>query len=262
MKRSFMQLLSTSHQAGFTLVEILTVLTVLSILVGLVLTTLYSMYDSNISALHIANQSTDTRTALRVLEDDVNIASSFQAKVASPTSPQGASNDTSEWSFKGSGASSRVLISQAYATTSSDSGRALVYTDTSGCGSPSLTDAAKYTRIYFVSGTTLYRRTVLPTNTCAPGPFQKATCAAGQTAPICQGVDAVILRDVSSFSIAYYTDADDATPVDVYNEPNDAVATSQVAASTTIVVAIETTKTISGMIHTYQGSIRINKFNQ
>lgn len=256
--------MSTKHpQAGLTIIELIVVLSVLGTLIIFIFTTLYDIYQFSVSALQISTQTTDNRTALRSIEDNLTLAKGYLAKVSSPTTPQGSNNDSSDWDFKGSGSTSRVLISQSYATTTatSDSARALVYDNSGGCGNPSVSALAKNTNIYFVRSQTLYRRTIVPTSTCPPGPFQKSTCTAGQVASVCQASDAVLLTDVTSFVPQYYANSTDASPVDVYNEPSDAVASAQIAASKAITVTVQTSKSINGIINTYQSSIRINKFN-
>lgn len=251
------------RQHGFTVVEILVVLTVLSTVILLVFTTLYNLYLSNVSGLLTSTQTTNTRTALRSIEDSLTLATGYLTKASSITSPQGPNNDAADWDFKGTNASNRVLISQSYATTaaSTDSNRALVYNNSSGCGSPSTASLVKNTHIYFVRNQTLYRRTIVPTNTCPPGAFQKSTCAVGQSGSVCQATDAVLLTNVSSFVPQYYTNSTDASAIDIYNEPNDAIASAQVAGSKAITITLQTTQSINGIMNTYQGSIRINKFN-
>lgn len=250
------------RQYGITLTEIIIVVTVLSTIAILVFTTFYDMYLSNISSLQTSTQTTDTRTALRSIEDSLTLATDYAAKVSPVTSPQGPNNDASDWDFKGTDSSHRVLISKSYATTAatSDNNRALVY-HTGGCGNPDTASLAKNTYIYFVRNQTLYRRTITPTGTCSPGPFQKSTCAPGQSGSVCQASDAVLLTNVTSFVPEYYVNSTDASPIDVYNEPNDAVASAQIAASKAITVTVQTTQSINGIMNTYQSSIRINKFN-
>lgn len=251
-------------QSGLTIVELIVVLSILGTLILFVFTTLYDIYQSNVAALQTSTQTTNNRTALHAIEDDLSLATGYLSTVSSPTTPQGSNNDASSWGFKGSGATSRVLISQSYATTdaSTSSSRALVYYSSGGCGNPDTSALAQNTYIYFVRNQTLYRRTIIPTSTCPPGPFQKSTCTAGQAATICQAGDAVLLENVTSFVPQYFANTTDATPIDVYNEPSDAVASAQIAASKAVTITLQTSQRINGIMNTYQSSIRVNKFNQ
>lgn len=258
---------SSTKQRGFTIVELIMVITVMGILISIVFGIMFDFYQSNVGSLKIATQVDDTSYALHTIENDLMLATGYQAKVTPVTSPQGSDNATAEWNFKGTGTTDRVLIAQSYATTGSptDNNRELVKSNggTGGCGSSSNTSYVKNTIIYFVRAQTLYRRTIVGPNGCSPGPFQKQTCASANvsTSP-CQSSDAKLLTDVTSFIPQYFTATTDSTPVDVYNEPSDAVASGQVAASKAITVNIQTSRSVNGIMNTYQNTIRINKFNQ
>lgn len=259
--------LSTKSEQGFTIVELITVITVMGILISIVFGIMFDFYQSNVASLRIATQVDDTSYALHTIENDLTLATGHLSKVTPVTSPQGSDNATAEWSFKGTGVTDRVLIAQSYATTGAptDDNRTLVKSTggTGGCGSSTNTSYVKNTTIYFVRDQTLYRRTIVGSDGCAPGPFQKNTCASANisTSP-CQSSDAKLLTDVTSFIPQYFAAATDSSPIDVYNEPSDAVVSGQITASKAITVGIQTSRRVNGIMNTYQNTIRINKFNQ
>lgn len=258
------RLLTRTHQAGLTVVEMMVVIVTGSLILGLVFTVLNDYYNSNLTTLSVTTQANDTRTALRTMENNLSVAHNFASRLDPAPSLQGSNNLTAAWDFKGTGASDRVLIAKVYATSalSSDTNRQLLKTTSGGCGNQSNTTLLENTVIYFVRSGTLYRRTIVPTDGCPPGAAQKRTCtpSLATTAP-CEANDAALLSNVSSFSIDYFTNTTGSTALDVYAQ-NDSVAASMILGAKAIKISLQTNQTISGSANTYSGTIRINKFNQ
>jgi len=138
------------------------------------------------------------------IEHNITLSNSFldTNSVSDPTKVGGWSWNTGD-----------VLITSNYATTidenlDTSNTRTLVYD-----GDCSTVLFNNY--IYFVSGGTLYRRTIKnpDSSTCSGATIgQKQTCSVGYTNSSCQGVDAVILTNVTAFSVDYYTNSTDTSP--------------------------------------------------
>lgn len=255
----------TKQSPGFTVVELVVVMAVLSILIGLVLNTLGGFYESNTTSVSQTVQSTDSRSVLRTIENDLITSSGFLATTSmAPTNPTGADNIDSAWSYKGNDPlkpSNRVLISSNYATdkSSSDSTRSLVLCDPSS--QPLVNNL-----IYFVAKDpnstkyNLYRRTMVGSGTnCTATPFQKQTCAAAKASmrPPCQGVDAVLLYDVSDFTVDYYATPDKQdTIVDQYG-----IGEASIPSAKSIKITVTTNRQINGVTTPYSSNIRISRLN-
>lgn len=257
--------ISTKSQSGFTIVELVVVITVLSILIGLVLTTLGSFYQSNTTSLSQTVQSTDTRSVLRSIENDLVTSSGFLATTSMvPVNPTGSDNIDGIWSYKGTDAlhpNNRVLISSNYATDkpASDETRSLIFCNS---GSQPLINNL----VYFVAKDpnstkyNLYRRTMIGTGTgCTATPFQKQSCAPAKASinPPCQSSDAVLLYDVENFTIDYYATPDkQETIIDQYGVGETSISTAK-----SIKITVTTNRLIDGVSTPYSSNIRISRLN-
>lgn len=229
--------------AGFTLVELLIVVLVSSILAGMLFGPLNDMYTSNNHSLKNVVQVTDTRSAMRLLERNITMANSFDDVVTDHTGEN--------WRWTGSGPTSRVLITQNYATTIDES------QDTAGArtllfAAPDCTMPLMNTYIYYVRNETLYRRLMKSTDTpCSGSIAQKQSCLSG-----CPAVDAKLLTKVTSFTVNYYDTASNPTPLaDQYT--NNAVPSNAKA-----VVVTVTAKSGDGSVDTTSTqSLRITRKN-
>ncbi len=257
--------ISTRNHHGFTIVELIVVMTVLSILIGLTLTTLGSFYQSNTTSLSQTIQTTDTRSVLRAIENDLINSSGFLATTSmTAADPTGSDNAVGAWSYKGNDPlhpTNRVLISRNYATDkpATDDTRSLIFCSP---GSQPLANNL----IYFVAKDpngslyNLYRRTMVGTGTgCTGTPFQKQSCAAAKVAinPPCKSTDAVLLHDVHNFTVDYYATPDkQETIVDQYG-----VGESSIANTKSIKITVTTSRLINGVQTLYPSSIRISRLN-
>lgn len=195
---------SASH--GFTIVELIVVVTVLGLLGGLLFGPLDDLYVSNVSSSAQTTQDSDTRGALRQIANDLAYTTNFLSSIPTPASPTGSDNALGAWN---SGAS--VLMASMYATDkpASDSTRKPV--SISPACDPTLQQYIKNTYIYFVKSNTLYRRVMVNTPTMGTpctGIAQNQSCASG-----CPSTDAILLRNVTSFTITYYVTTDPSSPV-------------------------------------------------
>lgn len=261
--RSYMRVMSIRSQRGFTIVELVVVITVLTILIGLVLVSLGSFYQSSTTSLTQTVQSTDTRSVLRAIENDLVTSSGFLTTTTmTPVTPTGSDNMNGAWSYKGNDLlkpNNRVLISRNYATDKhpGDETRSLVFCD----GGPLVNNL-----VYFVAKDpqtqlyNLYRRTMVGTGTnCVGSSFQKQSCAPATVAtdPPCKATDALLLYDVENFTIDYYATPDkQETIIDQYGAGEASIATAK-----SIKITVTTTRLLDGVSTPYSSSIRISRLN-
>lgn len=247
-----MQHSSRTNQSGITLVEIVIVISMLSILIFLIFTVLFDFLKSNYSIMGSTVQANDTRSALHMIESDLNTSVSFASE---PSLPDPTSTN---WKWTGTSADSRVLVVNSYATDKpkSDSSRALIFSRASSCSTGLLNN-----NVYFVSDGTLYRRTITAVEAggrCGAEPAQKQTCTpaqkdGGNTA--CQATDAVITRNVTSFKVDYFAQPTDTTPIsNAYSES----PVYNIGGVKTIVVSLTTKSTSMGSTNENSGTIRIS----
>lgn len=243
--------------SGFTIAELLIVMVVLGVLIGLLYSPLTNLYFSNINGLKSVVQTTDVHSSLRLISRDLSLATGFAA-TAAVSSPLGYNNDGTTWDWRGTDSNHRVLIAGAYATNILPNGdtagnRTLIF-NSSDCSTP-LTN----TIIYFVKNSTLYRRTIKNTTSTCGGTAiaQQQTCAAGVSNAICKGADALILNNVSKFSVDYYASPASSTPISgEYNSGSTAPSTAQ-----SILLTVTSTVGASSNARSMTDTLRVTPLN-
>ncbi len=241
---------------GFTLVELAVVVVIAGILIPLIFGPLDDLYTSYTQGTKSIIQTADVHRALRTLKNDSAYAVTFNPTLAA-SSPLGANDDSTPWDWRGTGADNRVLILTSYATTANKSqdgtgSRTLAFA--SNCSTP-LTNSL----IYFVKNNTLYRRTITsPSPTCISTPiFQKTSCQPGTVHASCQASDAIILSNVTKFSINYYLNSSSPDPiVDEYAADSYAPSTAQ-----TIVVTVTTSTGNGKYLTEATRTLRVTRIN-
>lgn len=248
---------------GFTIVELLVTITISGMLLAVMFGPLNELYYDNTRGLKSTIKVADTKGALRTIERSISLSSNFYDNnvIADPTGDL--------WNWQGAGANSRTLITGTYATDIDigvDASNARTLVKSSGCTQPLLNNV-----IYFVSGETLYRRTIknptLPANTCGNLSIgQKQTCRGNQMhIAACEGTDAVILTGVTNFHIDYYAEPGDNAPLDPGGTPSRTLystATSAVPSSATTIVISITARSGPGSVDAVATSkLRIVKVN-
>ncbi len=277
----------TRSQTGMTVVELLIVVTVLAILMPIVVFTLGDLYSDNIGSISKTKQDTDTRSVLRAIEDELKTASSWATSLAVSV-PLGPTNNTTTpetWSFCGrngvsdcSSSVNRVLIASTITTDKvyTDTTRLPIFANVGGiCDTTNLSAIIKTAQIYFVAPDTtnpsksnLYRRTVLnpqgATLCSGTTPYQATTCASAVISQTgCQDssgathTDAILLTDVTSFNVDYYSSPGDSTAIG--NEYTASAAT--IAAAPTIKITVTTQTRINGTLTPNTADIRITRPN-
>lgn len=259
--------IKTYHKnAGFTLIEVLVISPVLMVTLSVMVVLMINLSAANLISNNEIIMTVDTKTALSVIEDDINLSSAFlTTKDAAFSDPYGPDGSGATWSYKGNSATSRVLIARTYATTTSvkDPNKTPVYIDQYGCGIAVQTSnpTLRTNSVYFVSSGNLYRRTLTDVSEtlCSPQ-FQKQSCPPGIGNPniICKANDALLVSNVTNFDIRYYAASSDTTPMDVYssNDPN------VLQPAKTVDVIISVSKTVAGETIGYSSSIKVSKINE
>lgn len=255
-----------SRQFGFTIVEVLVVITVLSILFVPIMYGLAGLYKDATVSIGKSTQDTDTRTALRAIDNELMNSVGFVG-VEQVDSPLGAGDTGNDWTYEGDGNHRRVLIAKTYAMDKSplDPTRLPIFMKP-GSDCAAAADIALVTNVYFLASDpggngqyNLYRRTLLPSTSsgdyCTTSgasnvlPYQKQTCSSG-----CMAQDALLLRGVSEFDVDYFP-LESSTASVASNENG---KFNEVAAARRAVVTVKTVRKIDGEENRSIASISIN----
>lgn len=207
---------ASSARAGFTLVEMLVVIVIIGVIFPIFAALLIGSYRDAYGLNFKVQANNEMQQALWYMDDTVKVGTAFLTTVPSQyNDPYGPDNAGSAWSYKGTSSTSRVLITQSYATSTNAlaTGRKPVFTNTPtyNCTTqmyyqPEL----QFVTIYFVKNGTLYRRLLTDTTTplCTGNTqAQKQTCPpylTGTLNALCQANDEVLATNVTNFSVAYY----------------------------------------------------------
>lgn len=226
---------------GFTVAELIIAIAASGILAGILFGPLDDLYISNSNSIKQIALTTDAHTALRSIQSTVLLSGGFLASNA-VTDPTGSS-----WNYTNGGVNN-VLITSNYATTADvpAGSRTLVYNLSDG------TTKLQNNYVFFVSNGTLYRRTLKNTTAGTAAIGQNQTCGANYAsqsyAASCNGVDATIVKNVSSFTVQYYASA------------ADTATTASPATATTVVLNI-TLQSGTGTTITASSNLRMSHMN-
>lgn len=253
----------SSKIAGATIVELIIVVSVIGSMTGLLFGPFNDLYVSSSQSLRALIQTSDTRGALRSIERDVVLASKFLSEnnindlvnniPGKPTSQK--------WAWTGNPTADptkRVLIIEAFGskptTVSGVSGVRDIIVSGGGCTTP-LT--INYT--YYVHNNNLYRRTIKSSgaNTGCNGTIdQNRTCRIGFNNAACQGIDALIISGVKSFTVNYYLNSKEPLPVATQYTSSSALTNVM-----TVVLALTTTSGQGNNEIESTSTIRITRLN-
>ncbi len=224
MLLSMQAMFAKQRQSGFTVIEVLIVSFVIGVLTVPIMGALGDLYTSTYVTLGKTTQDTDTRVAMRTIEDSIKNNVGFLGAKEVDT-PLGVGGTGDDWTYLGAGTGQRALIVQTYATDkpTTDPTYMPVFMKSSSGDCTARAEIAIVTQVYYLQRDStvpaggagqydLYRRTILPSTTLtdyckADGtgnvmPIQRQTCMSG-----CTSKDALLVRGVSAFNIDYYTDA-------------------------------------------------------
>lgn len=207
---------SRVRTAGLTLVELLVVSPLVILTVAIMVSVAVNMTGDAMITRERTQAIYTAQAALDRIEQDVRISTSILATSGTLPSPQGSNSSFTGTSAFASPAS--YLVLEQYATTGSpyQPTRTLVYaTDSPNpCNNgKEYNTAMKVLVIYYRDGTTLRRRTVVPTTgTFCDTPWQRNSCKNNNSSGICRARDEVVAEDVSSLSFTYYETASSTDP--------------------------------------------------
>lgn len=174
-------------QSGFTLVELLITMT----LIGIISLTLPNFIADWLQAANLAQARTDlltnAETALDTISDDIRLsgAADQNNRWPDPNAPSAPGNQLS-WQ-----SDSDTLVLAKAAT---DSSRNTIFSD------PAKYISQKDNEVYYLNGSTLYRRTLASSDS---DDAAITTCPPSATTSDCPA-DKMIATDVTSFSVQYY----------------------------------------------------------
>src|SRR5665213_789764 len=212
-------------------------------------TYLFNQYGSLVKVDGQLNLQLNAQTILFGLQDDLWYADQFTStlntNLVDPYQPLGG------WSSS-SNPASLIISTPALTTNRRDINRQPVYINESTCTPPdgNGVNSALYNNvIYFVSGTSLYKRTVSAPSgmaLCATS-YYKQTCPAANVTSSC-AADILLSDKLTSFSIVYY-------------DTNNAVITTPEQAES-VKVSISLKDKAFGDDITANSSLRLRKLNQ
>ena len=234
------------QQRGFTVVEMLVAIPIIVVVVGVLVAALVGLLSSIVISNQRGALTYAMEDALDQIEQDVRLATKVESKAVAANWAQHFAGDN-------------VLILTQYATdrNPSDTQRELIY----------LNSQAKLYRtnnpltvkvVYFVQGTTLWRRTIVPSqyefsatnpsnNTMCGQPWQQSTC--NYTGGPCKALDTRVANNVSSVRFGYATGFNQAAST----TPNDSTT---VVSATVDIAALSTGQTIHA-----RGSMQARRIN-
>lgn len=241
---------------GFTLVEMLVVAPIVILIIAGFIAVMINMTGDILASREKSSMTFATQDALDRLEQDIKLSAQFLSTTGTLSSPQGSNNLTAAFTATPSGSQTSNLLLSAFATTGSPvntEGRSLVYLSNSpnACASVGKTynQPLSIMVVYFLNGSTLWRRTIVPTggSFCDP-PWQRNSCADGQTAALCRAKDEKILENVTAFKVDYCSRSGACAGV-----------TPQMADG--IQASITTTQSVAGMTNTITLSLNATHLN-
>ncbi|HSX06413.1 MAG TPA: prepilin-type N-terminal cleavage/methylation domain-containing protein [Candidatus Saccharimonadia bacterium] len=189
------------NQSGITLVELLIALVLTTAISGLIISFSVDKLEQSSEQTIKYDLLTNAETGLNRIANDVRIATSADDNnrwqdAHAPAAP------TDELSWQST--SSTLVLAVA----AQDSHHNIIFDDAHDYIS------AKNNIIYYLNGTSLYRRMLAAPNT---GNSAITTCPPGATSSTCPA-DADVLDNVSSFSVQYYgSDGSTATPTTAHS---------------------------------------------
>jgi prepilin-type N-terminal cleavage/methylation domain-containing protein len=180
-----------SRQTGFTITELVISLTVAGILATVLFTATFYYYVNVAQTESATTLALESQSILTQLTEDIRLADSI-ASTSSITDPNGPAGG---WTTSDP---SNILIIESPATTS---GRDIIYDNSTG-------NPYRNEFIYFMSGTTMYKRVLANSN--ATGNTAKTTCPVASASPTCPA-DRVFSTNVSNLTFTFYDTSDSTT---------------------------------------------------
>lgn len=251
---SLKQITNRNKSRGFTLVEMMIIAPVALLVITGFIALMVTMVG-NVIASHQRNVMThDIQNALNMIEQDVRLSTEFLTSTGTMLSPQGKDNATAPFL-----STSDDLILGEIATDKNpiDPTRGFVYYDApNSCSDPAEVYKNRIfftTVVYFVKGGSLWRRSYVPnpSGTLCKQAWQVNSCAPGYSASAtrCKTNDSEVMQNVSSFTIGYYANPQDASTI----------SAASASSAKAIGITINGQQTAAGRTFTATASTRVAK---
>lgn len=255
------------ESSAFTLVEVLVIMPIVILVIGGLISAIIIMTGNVLATRNDNALVYDIQNALDTIETDVKISGGFLPTNALNKSdgsadaiqaPQGKGNSDTAFT-----ASNDTLILKTFATTASPSTSSsqIVYTgDETQCTNNTAT-TININIVYFVSGGTLWRRTILPSDyllsvKCNGATvWQRPSCSADKISDyssICKVKDTKLVSGVTKFELKYYNSNND--------EKTDYTNLTS-ATNDYVTINIEASGKAAGRSYTESGTIRATVIN-
>jgi prepilin-type N-terminal cleavage/methylation domain-containing protein len=220
--------MKSRDQYGFTITELVISLTIAGILAVVLFTATFYYYVNAAQAETATNLALESQSILTQLTEDIRLADSIASTnaVTDPNGPGGG------WTTSDP---SNILIIESPAITSS---RDIIYDNSTGF-------PYRNEFIYFMSGTTMYKRVLANSN--AIGNTAIRTCPSASSSPTCPP-DRLFSSNVSNLTFTFY-DSSDSTTADA-------------AQARSVVLTVNMAKKIFGKTVTLNNSTRVTLRNQ
>ena len=218
-------MIRAKKQAGFTLVELLVTVPIFIISIAVLIGFLITLYTALLQKDAESEMALEGQQVLSTVQDDLFFARNFAESTSSiMVDADGPGGHASGWTYNTSPNDTLIVYEMALDKVREDPTRAVVYQKTAASGnscdpaSIELNPPVLNNLIYYVSGTNLRRRVLVPDPTqsrCAT-PFRKQTCStdktriqqtAGGPVSVACAADSTLASDIKNFSVDYY-DAD------------------------------------------------------
>ena len=244
--------IQTNKTAAFTLVEVLVVAPLIILFIGAFIGLVVTLTGDSLKLRESNAAAFGVQDALDEMGTASGNALGFLTTTGPLVAPQGSGNNTAAFTNVNSGQANTLIISSAATTKNPyDASRQLVYTGSSPCSSSN--PVYSYTTVYFISGSSLYKRTILPTSPApCTTPWQKPSCEESRVASnpaVCKASDEKLLDNVAGMTITYYDSASSTTPIPA-SQAEDAVSVS---------IQLEASKSVAGETVNYTGSSRVKR---
>lgn len=270
------------HQ-GFTIVEVLVIAPIVILALGAFIGVMVNMTAEVLKTQSENNMVQNTQDALNTIEQDIKLSGQFlAANELTAHSPQGfadgqgpANSDSNANSFTNvtsGNTRSKMLILRTFTTDKNpiDGTRQPIYTDqpSGSCDQKTINKLFSSNTIYFVKDNTLWKRTIIQQGSGRPNlcdtPWQQPSCSATVSkGTYCKVNDTRLANNVSDFTIDYFVNPGDTTPVadavdatKTITERNDALSNASA-----VRVNIATSTTVAGREVSNSASMRATKLN-
>ena len=260
---------------GFTLVEMMVVAPLLIIMIGAIIVSIVTLTGGSLAEGGRAQLLNDVQDSLDRIEADVQTSGAYlSTNNFTPPSPQGADDGVQKFvSITPTGYDSIILNSFATTTNPEVSTRSLVYLPNLpfACGDASISQNQVMTMnvVYFVSNSTLWRRTIAPASyaskACAGvSVWQQPNCTLANVSAspsVCKVEDEKLLTGVAAtdFTVNYYLSPSDTTPAAGTENADPDLRQTAIDKTSTIQVTLKGSKTFAGRDITQQGTIRVTR---